>query len=323
MNFDPISFAMGMNAAKGSGGSSERETIYSETKHNFNYREDFGAYMNSNMSLLFILEKDKEYTVVWDGNEYKRTAFEFTSADGANCVALGNPLVVGQADNGDIFAIVTDKTNSLTHFVSTEQLSEHTVAIYKGGSGVATVETSVELDFSNGDMEISAGEGKAFSKVDIPKPENLVAENIANGINIAGIIGKLVNGGSSVFKKGMFEATEESMTVEHGGNRVPDFLLIYIQGQPSNMNLFFTYGFSETMLAKLGGGSLNSALILNNASSMEVTSSSGIETSGTGQFSNYGGVRSVTDTTFRVGGAIGGGLKIGAKYSYIALYGLA
>lgn len=270
---DILSYVLGLQAGKasgGGGGSSERKTIYSETEHHFSYNSGFGTFSFSDMSLLFNLEKDKEYIVVWDGTEYPRTAFEFTAADGANCVAVGNPIAAGQADNGDSFAIVTDKTNSVTHFISTETISEHTVAIYQEESGEA--------------------------------------------------------GGNVTYKKGVFTATESQMDIEHGGNEVPDFLMVYIMSQPGNNNTFVSYGFSEAMLAKMGGGYHNVSLILNNASAMELTSNLGIETAGSGFWSSYGGLRNVTDTTFRVGcnGAMGG-LKTGetSYYNYVAVFGLA
>lgn len=91
-------------------------------------------------------------------------------------------------------------------------------------------EANVTLDFSSGDMEISPDEGKTFSKVNIPKPETLLAENIAEGVDIAGIIGTLVSGGGgnvvSSFKS--FKPTSTtSVTVEHGLGVIPDIVIVY------------------------------------------------------------------------------------------------
>lgn len=61
-----------------------------------------------------------------------------------------------------------------------------------------SVETSVELDFSTGDMEVQPGEDELFSKVIIGKPETLIPENIAEGVDIAGVIGKLAGGGKEI-----------------------------------------------------------------------------------------------------------------------------
>ena len=57
------------------------------------------------------------------------------------------------------------------------------------------VETVVDLDFSAGDMEVLPDTGALFSKVNIPKPANLVPENIPKDMNIAGIVGTLESGG--------------------------------------------------------------------------------------------------------------------------------
>lgn len=69
-----------------------------------------------------------------------------------------------------------------------------------GGASVETVETTIDLDseatnFANGAVEVKPESGQAFSKVNIPVPANLKAENIAEGVNIAGIIGALASGG--------------------------------------------------------------------------------------------------------------------------------
>lgn len=56
-------------------------------------------------------------------------------------------------------------------------------------------QVSVSLDFANNDvMTITPEEGFLFSQVDVEKPENLVPENIALGVNIAGIEGQFSGG---------------------------------------------------------------------------------------------------------------------------------
>ena len=56
---------------------------------------------------------------------------------------------------------------------------------------------SVDLDFSDGGMTFTPESGKVFSKVSIPAPSNLLPENIAKDVNIAGIIGTLSATGAS------------------------------------------------------------------------------------------------------------------------------
>lgn len=53
-------------------------------------------------------------------------------------------------------------------------------------------ELNVDLNFSEGDMFLEAGENKGYSTVNIPCPEGLISENIAYGVTIAGIEGQIV-----------------------------------------------------------------------------------------------------------------------------------
>lgn len=57
------------------------------------------------------------------------------------------------------------------------------------------VTTTIDLDFANGDMEVTPEDGQAFSKVTIPPPANLVPGNIAKDVDIAGVVGTLETGG--------------------------------------------------------------------------------------------------------------------------------
>lgn len=56
-------------------------------------------------------------------------------------------------------------------------------------------ELTVDLDFSSGDMVIEPSDTTVYEKVSIPKPANLIPENIAEGAEIAGVVGTLVGGG--------------------------------------------------------------------------------------------------------------------------------
>lgn len=55
-----------------------------------------------------------------------------------------------------------------------------------------------ELDFSNGDIHITAPDGYAFTGGTIKKPETLIPENIAKDVEVAGIVGTHEGGGGSV-----------------------------------------------------------------------------------------------------------------------------
>lgn len=60
------------------------------------------------------------------------------------------------------------------------------------------VETTIDPDFSAGDMEIFPQDGTLFSKVGVQKPSNLEPGNIAKGVDVAGVVGTL-EGGASLF----------------------------------------------------------------------------------------------------------------------------
>lgn len=57
-------------------------------------------------------------------------------------------------------------------------------------------ERTVDLDMATGDLVIDpSADGKTMTKVTVIKPETLVPENIADGVNIGGVIGCLAEGG--------------------------------------------------------------------------------------------------------------------------------
>lgn len=66
------------------------------------------------------------------------------------------------------------------------------------GEKIELEAVTVDLAMANGDQIIEPSEGKALSKVTVTKPETLVPENIAEGVDIAGIIGTLVTGGTDL-----------------------------------------------------------------------------------------------------------------------------
>lgn len=84
----------------------------------------------------------------------------------------------------------------------------------------------VEVDFSDGDFDLSVPDGYAVKSATVLKPDTLKPENIAEGVNIAGIIGALAAGGGSggtlVVKTGTFTTTNSnSFDLEHGLGVVP------------------------------------------------------------------------------------------------------
>ena len=206
-----------------------RETLLNESELEFSYISNLNAYGHIVNAPSFILEDGHEYAVVWEDEEYIRTAFSFTTQDESECVAIGNTIVAGGADNKDPFAIVYDATNNYLYYLSTDLESSHKVAIYRcykdgivirnprgktvtygeyekilinRSSGTKTIYSmgeaegkivyKEELDFSKGNMTIKPDDGKLWNEVEIVAPETLKSENIAEGVKIAGIEGSLV-----------------------------------------------------------------------------------------------------------------------------------
>lgn len=59
-----------------------------------------------------------------------------------------------------------------------------------------TEEQVIELDMAEGNMVIEpTGKGKVISRVEVKKPETMIPDNIAEGVNIAGVVGKFQGGG--------------------------------------------------------------------------------------------------------------------------------
>lgn len=109
------------------------ELIFAEqTLTPFSYFETFGAYTFTDSTPDFILTADEVYTVIWDNTPYVRTAYAFTAADGAVCVAVGNELVKGGSNTGEPFIAAYDSTNNYIQYISTETDTSHTFALYEG-----------------------------------------------------------------------------------------------------------------------------------------------------------------------------------------------
>lgn len=112
-----------------------------------------------------------------------------------------------------------------------------------------TEEKTISLDFSNGDMSVEPNEGKLISKINVPTPETLIPENIAEGINIAGIIGTLAasSGGGARVTHGTVTGNGGRVTVNHGLGQVPKLIIVggktYTQASPSY--LIMAYGLSQ------------------------------------------------------------------------------
>lgn len=121
-------------------------------------------------------------------------------------------------------------------------------------SGIAVdekVETTVALDFSEGDMQLTPEDGTAFSSVNIPAPATLIPENIAEGVDIAGVIGTLAGGG--ILTGGTFTGNRGVYTLQHGLGVVPDMIWIMCtSGVTTGRYIRQGFGLSQKVKDKYG-----------------------------------------------------------------------
>lgn len=113
----------------------------------------------------------------------------------------------------------------------------------------------ITLDFSGGNQEIIAPDGVVVKSATIQKPANLIPENIAEGVDIAGIIGSLAAGGGASVTFGAIKfATTGINTLEHNLGVLPDIFILYNFTNAGAMvkSLYGAIGFSDAFKSKIG-----------------------------------------------------------------------
>lgn len=260
-----------------------------------------------------ILTDDIFMSGTYSGDDYDYSfAVAYNSGD-ITFTFMGSEITINFPETG-IYAI----------FDSLEPPAEWKFSLTYGGWPLL-----VDLDFSEGDMEIEPEEGKAFTKVSIPHPEALVAKNIASGIEIAGIVGSFSGGGERKLEaySGSFTPTEATMTVEHGIGKVPDYIIVMFNGQavPGVHTLLCTTGFRRAVYdIKEGADTLGySAGIMANGT--YITIGSGVPIDEDNSFmAEFGGVIRNTDSqTFTLGGTRDFyQLATGQNYLWLAYCGI-
>ena len=98
-----------------------------------------------------------------------------------------------------------------------------------------TEDLTITPNFSGGDILVEPSEGKLLSSVTVEKPETLTAENIAAGVEIAGILGTHQGGGGG----GDFDTSDESLK----------YFLFTIDGEAKEIQL------GKVLYAKISQGS--------------------------------------------------------------------
>ena len=181
-------------------------------------------------------------------------------------------------------------------------------------------EESVKLDFSDGDMTVEPVDGTMFSKVTIPVPETLIPENIAEGVNIAGIIGALAagsgGGGSLKIASGDFTATATSAVITHNLGVVPDIAGVFAKTPITGTNkIIYCYNFCAALHESYA---LNGFVL---TTSVGASAASGSALDGTDPY-GMGILAKANETTMRVGSSDMMTLYSSKKYHWFAIGGL-
>lgn len=181
----------------------------------------------------FTLEPGQNYAVQWGENLFENLSVIDAGNVIPGALAIGNGSGFELPGNNEPFGIAyfaNDAGGEIVVFFLDGNVSQ-TITVYQGadtpivlkdrtGTGieyegvegvrvfdkdgnahvfvppVETEEKTVDLDFSGGAMEVTPTAGKLLSKVGIPVPANLLPENIAKDVDIAGVVGTHEGGGS-------------------------------------------------------------------------------------------------------------------------------
>lgn len=172
----------------------------------------------------FEISVGENYTVVWDNVAYKVTAKD-ASAFLPGVILLGNDFGTELGSNNEPFAIGWFGAGFTLFALDT--LASHTIHIYQTVLDNAEVRT-VGLDATHGSQIIKPTEdGKSMSEAIITMPDTLIPENIAEGVDIGGVIGTLAGGGGAkVAYAVVYPSTTSNVTVTHNLGVVPDFIYI-------------------------------------------------------------------------------------------------
>lgn len=222
-----------------------------------------GLYIAQNKEP-FVLESGKTYRVIWDGQEFTLNSFNFKMEGFDGIGIGNEAFFTGvSTELTEPFSVYYLTSSGYSAIVTTDNSASHTVAIYlveeslsvvvkdrtgadveySGVAGIrvrttdgdtkdfldssafpSLVETTIQLDFSDGNMIVVPGVDELFSKVTVVKPATLIPENVAKGVDIAGIVGTLRG---AAIKTGTFKGTGDYQTIKHGLGVVPDFIYIH------------------------------------------------------------------------------------------------
>lgn len=121
--------------------------------------------------------------------------------------------------------------------------------------GQAVEGVVITPDFSGGNMPFTAPDGTLIKSGTIKKPDTLTPEHIAEGVDIAGIIGTLAAGGGAVCAMGSFTPTSTGkVTITHNLGVLPDLFIFCKTSNisPSAKSLLRGFCFTDDIRTKLG-----------------------------------------------------------------------
>jgi hypothetical protein len=293
------------------------------------------------VSLYHGVEDVKDTLIIQDrtGKDEKFTGVDIVKIpkEGGGTATFSKGEAIGKTvgldfSNGDV--VVTPDTNQLFNRVTIPKPSSLAAENIRENVNVAGVtgtlvdhrqeELNVELDFSDGDMVFTPEAKALFSKVGITRPETLVPANIAEGVEIAGVLGELKAGGGGVsklyVKTGIFTGTAAAQTITHGCNVVP----LWIKVEAAASLTSSSHGSYKVKF--MDGASPDGKAIMTSYGNCMTTSGS----FGYGYYdftqdapADEGGlrglIRNVNSSTFKVGG--GSRITLATTtYFYIAIY---
>ena len=191
-------------------GTASSETVLNlaETEVIFAEEVFFGGtfMMNTNEVAINYVVEGATYEVVWDGTSYPCTAWKLETVideEPVVFIGIGNTAVTG-VQSTEPFIIGT--VNGEMRVISLDAATSHIVSVTLDLSQDEVLEdVPITLDFSEGNQTINAGDGYVVKTAIIQKPETLIPENIAEGVDIAGVIGTLAAGGGAGGNHSAFE----------------------------------------------------------------------------------------------------------------------
>lgn len=157
--------------------------------------------------------------------------------------------------------VLRDRSGAQIQYPGVERLKLNTAdggtaEFVDAGSIPVEIENSpITLDFSGGDQVVTAPEGYVVKSAIIEKPANLIPGNIAEGVDIAGIVGTLAAGGKEIktttVKFPGSSVVSGANTIPHDLGVIPD-IIFYNLGVNASNKIISAIGFSAAFIAASG-----------------------------------------------------------------------